>query len=322
MFERFIHGNLQKRYVDKNTCDNKRFLYPLSLSTRDFFRYTMNTRLSHPAQCRYFLIAHIICILLTFLPLQAHDTWLLPQKFRLKPEERSILALTSGMAFPSNEFAILPERVNQAFVLLAGEKTVLAKREKMPKALQFPIMLPNVGVATAFVSLLPKTLDLSPKLVREYLREIGASDSLQSVWKNVPNTDKTKRWREEYTKHTKTFVFVGKEESYRQDSSWQTPCGMTLEILPESHPGLLHPASVFPVQVLLNGKPLANFLLECLLQGKKHGIMRKTDSAGRVHFPLRIPGRYLLRGTLLQPSQSNALDWQSHFTTLTFEVQR
>ncbi len=256
------------------------------------------------------------------LPAMAHDTWLLPKKFRLKAEERSLLALTSGMAFPRNEFAIAPERVNQAFVLLAGEKTVLAKREQQAKALQFPVMPPNVGVTTVFVSLLPKTLELRPNLVREYLHEIGASDSLQAVWKNIPNADKTKRWREEYSKHAKSFLFVGKEEFYRSDSSWKTPCGLVLEIVPEAHPGLIRAKSDFPVRVLLNGKPLPNFPLDCVLEGKKKGALLKTDAEGRTRFTLAKAGRYLLRGTLLQAASGNDLDWQSHFTTLTVEVRR
>lgn len=251
----------------------------------------------------------------------AHDTWLLPKVFRLKAEQRTVISFTSGMVFPTNNFAIKPERIDQAFVFLAGEKTQLAKRESTPKALEFPIMPPNVGVATAFVSLQPKTLDLKPSLVREYLAEIGASDSLKAVWKNIPNTDTSAHWRESYTKHAKTYIFVGEEKSYAQDSSWKQSCGLVLEILPEVHPGLLRAKTDFPVRVLLGGKPLAYFPLGCVREGSKNGTLQTTDANGRVRVKLPQKGRYLLRGTLLKPSDTSMLDWQSNFSTLTVEVR-
>ncbi len=114
----------------------------------------------------------IFSIMMCFLALNtasAHDTWLLPKVFRMKPEQRSQLMLTSGMIFPQNNHAVKPERIEKAFVLLAGEKTQMAKQKSAPKALEISVMPPNVGVATAFVELAPKVLELTPKLVREYL---------------------------------------------------------------------------------------------------------------------------------------------------------
>ena len=127
----------------------------------------------------------------------AHDTWLLPKVFRMKPEQHSQLMFTSGMIFPQNNYAIKPERIDKAFVLLAGEKTQMTKRESAPKALKISVMPPNVGVATAFVELTPKSLELTPKLVREYLGEAYviqgklelAKEQLQIIGGLCGNTD-------------------------------------------------------------------------------------------------------------------------------------
>lgn len=265
----------------------------------------------------------ILSVIICFLALNtasAHDTWLLPKVFRMKPEQRSQLMLTSGMIFPQNNHAIKPERIENAFVLLAGEKTQMAKRNFAPKALEISVMPPNVGVATAFVELAPKVLELTPKLVREYLGEIGASDSLKSVWKNV-KAGTTMRWRESYSKHAKTFFFIGKEQEVVRDSSWKMTCGMKLEIVPEAHPGLLRAKGQLPVRVLLDGKPLANFPLGYHRENSKNATLQTTDSEGRTTFNLPKAGRYLLRGTLLQPVQTDSLEWQSNFTTLTVEVR-
>jgi hypothetical protein len=255
----------------------------------------------------------------------AHDTWFLPKIFRLKPEQRTEIALTSGMRFPKNDHAIKAERISQAFLLLAGEKIQFPRFEPRTAYLGVPFAPSNVGVATAFVELAPRTLELSPKQVREYLREIGAPDSLQAFWKNVRSGNSSEggaRWRETYSKHAKTFLFVGDAASISADSSWKTPVGMKIEIVPERHPGLLKANDELPIRVLLDGKSLENFAVGYLRENDRHGRIVRTDAEGRARIRLGKAGRYLLRGTLLQVSTSNDEDWRSYFTTLTLEVRR
>ncbi|MCS6807692.1 MAG: DUF4198 domain-containing protein [Bacteroidota bacterium] len=258
------------------------------------------------------------------LPLgaSAHDTWLLPMKFRVKPEERVTLSLTSGMAFPANEYAIQPERVARASMTLSDEKTILSQYVQTQRSLELSVMPPHVGVATISIEIYPRTITLQPNSVRAYLKEIGGPDSLQAVWRNVTASDITKRWRERYTKYAKTFLFVGVESLYCRDSSWKTPCGMMLEILPETHPGKLRAGMVLPVRVVFQGQPLVHFPIGCLNEGERHGRLVRTDAEGRAQFCLRRAGRYLLRGTLLQKAQSSDIDWESYFTTLTVQVRR
>lgn len=267
-----------------------------------------------------YVLSTIACILFSQTVASAHDTWLLPKVFRLATAERpTVLALTSGMAFPRPAHIIAQDRIQQATMRLAGETIQLGKYTSSPKTLDIAVNPSNVGVAAVSVVLKPRTLELTPKLVREYLAEIGASDSLKNVWKNPASG---KKWRETYTKHTKTFFAVGAEEKFfAQDSAWKTPLGLKLEIVPERHPCLLRAKDTLPVQVLLDGKPLANFPLGLVQAGKKTGILQTTDANGRTTFKLSQAARYLVRGTLLLPSSQAELEWESHFTTLTLEAR-
>jgi uncharacterized GH25 family protein len=248
----------------------------------------------------------------------AHDTWLLPKAFRVVQERPTVLGLTSGMAFPRPAHAIAQDRIEQATMRLAGETIQLGKFQKNAKTLNVMVNPSNVGVAAVSTALKPRTLELSPKLVREYLAEIGASDSLKNVWKNPKSSMK---WRETYAKHTKTFLGVGGEKFFQADSSWSVPQGLQLEIVPERHPCLLLRGQDMPVVVLLNGKPLANFPLGLVQAGAKTGILQTTDANGRTTFKLPKAAQYLVRGTLLLPSSTPNIEWESHFTTLTFEVR-
>ena len=221
--------------------------------------------------------------------------------------------LTSGMAFPLLEYAIKAERIERAVVRLGGQVTDLSERRAAPKSLRFTKQLNAPGVATVVVSLQPKALELTPAKVAEYLVEIGAGPEIKQAWAQM----KPQRWREVYAKHAKTFVRVGTGE---QDQSWAEPVGLALEIVPEKDPTQLRAGTEFPVRVLKNGQPLAAFPLGLLRANAKHGIIQKTDAAGRTVFKLPSVGQWLLRGTELRKASTPDRDWESDFTTLTVAV--
>lgn len=253
-------------------------------------------------------------ILLIALVASAHDTWLLARRASVPPGAVARLDLTSGMTFPALDYAIKPERVNSARCRLNG-KTFDIARSSAAKSLALRVRLPDAGIATLWVELKPKSLELTPKQVEEYFDDINAPAQLRQSWMNVGGK---KRWREIYTKHTKTFVKVGEALA---DRSWADPVGMALEIVPEKNPTTLRAGDDFPVRVLRNGSPLPNFSLGIVREGNSLSEFQTTDAEGRVTFRLARSGKWLLRGTELRPSNKPGAEWESDFTTLTIEVQ-
>lgn len=108
-------------------------------------------------------------------PALAHDTWLLARPSAVQPGAPVTLELTSGMAFPAPETAIKPERIAKAAVRLAGETAELKDWHAAAKALELTARLSKPGVATLWVELAPRPIDLTVDQVKEYLDEIGAS---------------------------------------------------------------------------------------------------------------------------------------------------
>ena len=249
------------------------------------------------------------------LPAFAHDTWLLARSSAVAPGAAVTLDLTSGMAFPANETAIKPDRVARAAVRLAGETTELKDRRAAAKSLQFTARLPKPGVATLWIELAPKSIDLTPDQVKHYLDEIGASAELRRAWAEMPAP---RRWRELYSKHAKAYVSVGQPEG---DRSWAEPAGMALEIVPEKDPTALRPGDELPVRLLRNGQPVASFAIGLVGPGNAHGVLKTTDGEGRATFPIGKAGRWLLRATDVRRSTKPQADWESDFATLTFEVR-
>jgi len=256
--------------------------------------------------------AAVLCIgVLTAAQLFAHDTWIVPSRFVARRGETIEIQMTSGMEFPKLDTAIKPDRVSRAVVRLGGHASAMDPRSG-EHSLNFNARLRANGVATVAVALAPKTIELTPAQVTEYLDEIGADVDLRRQWNNRPEP---KRWREIYTKHATTFVRVG-----RPDDSWQQPAGLALEFIPLNDPTSLRVAGMFPIRLMENGAPLANFPVGIVHETDSHGTILKTDSGGRLSIPLPRAGRYLIRATHLRPVQRPDADWISDFTTLTVDV--
>ena len=247
-------------------------------------------------------------------PAFAHDTWLIPDQFNLAPKSTVTLDMTSGMEFPKLDAGPRPERVQSAKCRLAGKTFEITNKAAAPHSLQLKAELPEAGIATFWVVLPPRSIELKPEEVKEYLDEVDAPEGLRKQWAEM----KEQRWRESYTKHQKTFARVGDPIP---DLSWTALVGTFLEIVPEKDPTTLKAGDDFPVRVLKDGKPFAGFSLNALGAGQTKGETRKTDSDGRATFRVDMVGRWLLRGTDIRKSNQPDTDWESDFVTLTVEAK-
>lgn len=244
----------------------------------------------------------------------AHDTWLIPDRFVAERDSVVTLDLTSGMAFPALDTSIKPDRIDHALCRLADHRFELTDYSPAPKSLLFKARLSEPGVATIWVELKPRSLVLTTRLVKKYLDEIGAPNAIRQQWANAK---RPRWWREIYTKHAKTFVRVGSAQS---DRSWAEPVGMQLEIVPEKDPTTLRVGDELAVRVLKDGAPLPSFSVGIVSAGDAKGKIQRTDADGRATFRLDRGGRWLVRVTELRKSSQAGIDWESDFTTLTFQV--
>jgi uncharacterized GH25 family protein len=249
--------------------------------------------------------------------LLAHDTWLAPGagRYKVAPGSAVQLDLTSGMVFPTLDYAVKAPRIEHANVRLAGKTSAINDRRAGPKSLRLTARLSQPGVATLWVQLAPKALELTPDKVTEYLDEIGALPEIRRVW---DEGGAARRWREVYTKHAKTYVRVGEPGD---DRSWAEPVGLGLEIVPAKDPTGLRAGDELPILVLRGGKPFPSFPVGLVREGEAHGILKTTDAEGRITFRLDKAGRWLLRGTDLRQSTKPTTEWESDFTTLTLEIR-
>ncbi len=239
---------------------------------------------------------------------RAHDTWIVPQKPVVKVGESATVEGTSGMKFSELETAMAPDRIRTAAYRVGHAPKQVSENTKGPKSLRMSIRPGRSGVVTVWLESKPRSIDLKPDQVAEYLQEIGAEDVARE-WKSDGSGD----WHETYTKHAKTFL---RTEPPADDRSWMEPVGMDLEIVPESDPTQVRPGDEVSFLVLKSGRPFPDFPVTALVAGATRGTLKKTNSEGKVRFRLDRKGWWLIKGTQLVRGSSGG-SWESHFSTAT-----
>jgi hypothetical protein len=239
----------------------------------------------------------------------AHDSWIAPDDFA-QPCGAVTLHMTSGMEFGKLDYAIDPARVARAVIMTPGQRLNMTPKAAA-HSLDFQVDVPK-GESIVAVDLAPKTLDLTPAQVSEYLDEIGASDDIRAAWKAHPG-----RWRESYTKHAKTLLRCGDA-----DHRFQTGADMGFELVPQgTDPTTLKPGDKFSVALVGPGHLFRDVPLVLVREGTGRVAVIQPDNSGVESFVIKEPGRYMLSATHLRRADGKDVDWKSDFTTLTFEVK-
>ena len=255
-------------------------------------------------------VARLVAVMLPASAL-AHDTWLLPAQYRVRPGEPVVLVLTSAMQFPEPETPVKPERLAATGLRLGGSTHQLRPGQPEAKVLRLSGATARAGIATVWVESRPRDIDLKPDEVEHYLAEAGASD-VRDLWtKNGRGP-----WRETYVKYAKSFVRVGEPED---DRSWTEPAGLALEIVPEVEPTSLTPAQPLRLRVLEDGGPAAGLAVAAVAAGEAKAVTQTTDADGRVTLPLSRAGQWLIKAIRIRPGEALGT-WRSRFATLTVSV--
>ena len=247
-------------------------------------------------------------------PARAHDTWLLPAQAKAAAGGSVTFAMTSGMAFPAEDTAIDADRVARSGLRLAGAQQPFARLDGSEHALKLTAPLERPGVATVWVELRPRTIELTADQVAHYVEEVGAPPEVLARWQATPEP---RRWREAYRKHAKTFVRVGEPAG---DRTWAESVGSPVELVPEQDPTALAAGGELTVRLLRDSAAAAGANVALVRAGEEQAVVRATDAEGRVTFSLPRAGWYLLKSTYLRPAAGGDLDWEAVFATLTFEV--
>ena len=236
----------------------------------------------------------------------AHDTWFEPLP---SPRGEANFALGTGNRFPLSDQGVDEKFFSKSGCRGADGKTlVLETLRYTEKNTRLRARPADASQLTCFVQLDPFEFDLPPDRIEIYFKEIRPSTAVLSAWAEL--RARGLPFHERYTK------------SARIDGANATPLpvGTMMDVLRLSPAGPLAVGMEAEFQVLREGQPLVDFPVEMINERSPIGLWQRSDAQGRVRARLPLPGRWLLRGTDLHLSPSDATKWESQFITYAFDV--
>lgn len=255
------------------------------------------------------------CLLL--LTLFAHDLYLMPQSFVVKPGQQLRIVYQNGEGFPDAPAVTKPERLRNTQLLSKAGTVKFEKIAAEEKYTTATVAIPGTGSMILTSNTAPNSIEFTATEFEEYLAEEGLQHII--AWRKA-NNEAQRKGSERYSKYAKSIL-----QSSAGDSYYKERTGLPIEIIPQSNPYSLKPGASMMVQVLFKGAPAKDVAVESafLEAGKaKIEIVGRTDAQGRVRVPIKANGPHKLHALVMERCVEPAVaDWESFWASLTFEIQ-
>ena len=238
----------------------------------------------------------------------AHYTYILPQDFRVSTGDTVVVGFHSGDGFPEST-AIL-KRLQEPAIHTSRGKLAIDGLKEDGKRLSATVWVADAGHSIVTAVNGASIEDMRPASFEEYLAEEGLGHIVDA---RKARGESEKNGKERYTMYAKTILLSG-----APGEAYKTAVGLPLEIVPEKDPYRLQPGEALPVRVLLRGAPASNLEVRATSATEKVHVVGRTDAQGRLTVPVS-KGQWRLH-TIHMERASGEVDWESAWTTLTFEV--
>ncbi|MEO8523343.1 MAG: DUF4198 domain-containing protein [Caldimonas sp.] len=267
-------------------------------------------------------------LLLISAAADAHEYWLLPDRFAAAPGDEIGIVHRVGTGWPGENLPRDPRRVVRfAFIDRKGERPIEGAPGADPAG---TIALRTTGLAMAVYRSNPSRISLEPALFESYLRDEGLDDVI--AWR-AAHGESALPGEEMFSRNAKAMVVATDDGASparlsaltaRDARLWRRSLGLTLEIVAETDPRQLASGAPFTVRVLYLGKPLAGALVKTFPEGSVVTESRvRTDASGRATMTLGKPGVWLVNTVhMIDAPAGSGARWQSLWSSLVFEVDR
>jgi uncharacterized GH25 family protein len=257
----------------------------------------------------------IVGFAIVSIRVSAHDFWLVPKKFRINPGDSLTISANTGMDFPNSLSAVTPDRIDQFILVGESKKENITEFTVQETSLTANYLFEIPGTYVIAAALKSKEIKLTGKEFNEYLLADGLPN-IYELRKKEGILDKDAV--EYYSKYPKTIIQVGN----KIDDSPTRPIGLPIEIVPKVNPYELKKGDELEVAVLFQGKPLQNVEIAWSYPGRGEEFAGsiKTDELGQASIPLIKAGPYVIRLTHMEWVKKPTHEWESYWTSLTFEV--
>ncbi len=257
-------------------------------------------------------------LILTALPLLAHDLFLRPDDFFVTPGESVRVRVLNGN-YERSEASVTYDRVLDFSMAGPGGRSPIPGEiwEVRGDTSMFSLSIETEGTTAVAVSTAPRVLALEADAFNRYLESDGIPDVLEA---RRQSGELDRDVEERYAKHVKAILQVGDE----QTSGYDRVFGYPAELIPLQNPYAVGAGGELAVRALVDGKPVANQLV--VAGGRNPSGARlpvqnvRTDDEGVARIRL-ASGAWYVKFIHMVPTPHDAVDYESKWTTLTFGVR-
>lgn len=261
-----------------------------------------------------------VLLLAVAATLSAHDLFVKPASFFLKPNTASRAYIVNG-TFTRSENAVTFDRVRDASVVGPAGHTHPDANAWSAKG-DTSVLRFTTGESGTYllgVSTHPRVLRLEAKDFNTYLTSDGVPDIVAA---RKRDGELGKAARERYHKHVKTLLQVGDTRT----EHYATALGYPAELVPLENPYALSRGATLRLRALVDGQPVANQYV--VTGGRTKAGARlvvsglRADAEGIVRVPLTAAGQWYVKFIhMAKLPGDTAADYESKWASLTFEVR-
>lgn len=259
-----------------------------------------------------------LLVLLAAAAASSHDLFLKPHRFFVDPDSDIRIRVLNG-TFTSSEGAVARARLRDLSMISPLGRLTLDSATWLPLG-DTSVLSLRVGKAGTYVvgaSTLPRSIRLGAKDFNSYLASDGLDDVLAARRRDQQLELPA---HEEYSKHVKTILQVGKQRT----AEFAYVFGYPAELVPLDNPYSIR-RGVLRVRALLDLQPIADQLLIAggrTVQGRRIAQSKvRTDGDGVARISLTVPGYWYVKFIHMVPVERDSLNYESKWATLTFEVR-
>ena len=265
----------------------------------------------------------LMAVILSGVPLAAHDMWIEPATFAPEVGQVVSVRLRVGQDLLGDPLLLDPSLVNQFVVKDAeGLRPVVRRDGGDPAGL---LRVASPGLLVIGYRSNPSAIEMAAEKFNQYVKEEG----LEAVLAMRASRNETGSPAHElFSRCAKSLVFSGAPIEAPGDR----PLGFTLELVAERNPYSIGPGQDLPVRLIYENRPLAGALVVAMNRlNPMEKLSARTDKDGRVRFKLRpgapsaakgAGGMWLIKAVHMVPAPAGAhAEWTSFWASLTFELR-
>ncbi|NNL90266.1 MAG: DUF4198 domain-containing protein [Marinicaulis sp.] len=239
---------------------------------------------------------------------QAHQTFLLPDKFHYPDKETVSVALTSALSFPNMESGPAEDRLAFFSVSIRDKVVENVSFEEGDTALTMRFASVQSGAAVVTISSKPRAGEIPPDDVDIYLDEIEADQAVRAAFDALPGSPPLQR---SYSKHAKAFFCI---ETCDGAYDLSSPVGQKLELVAPA-------VGERSFQLLLDGEPLAAKQVTIVTVDGEMSTVTSGEN-GIVKVGDEISGVIMMSAVWITlPEQPNGV-YHSDYATLTVDLDQ